>query len=120
MLLREYIRTIMSVLIKEDKMSGQQEVLSLFKRAIHDIGVEEISWFMRDKDWLGLTQAILEIVHYGVPNKPQQYLELINGKDYGSICKLIGFALEASTGQMVPCNPKAVEHFFYARKERGL
>lgn len=120
MLLKEYIKIVMKEILNEESISGDQEVLSLFKRILHNIGTEEVSWFVRDKKWTELIQQMLEMLEYGFPNKPRKYLELVAKKDYVSLCKLIQFSLEGLTGANIPCSPKIIEHFFYSRKNRGV
>lgn len=116
MILKEYIKTVMSNILKEDKNLPDREIMGFLKRILSDIGKEELSWFVRDQDSRGLTQQILEMIHYGFPHKPQKWVQLIASKDYESICKLIQFAVEAATGANLKCSPKVVEHFFYSIK----
>lgn len=109
MLLKEYISFVI-----QEKLQGniQQEIFDLFKRAIHDIGTEEVAWFVKDQDWKGLTETILEIVEYGYKKINSVFMMLVKERRYDDICALLQHSMRTLLKVDAVCSSKQIEHFY--------
>lgn len=91
--------------------SQRKELVSLFSRSIFELGKEETSWLVQNKDWKSLYQSILEISDALYRSK-EAYINAVRNRQFDLVCSSLSTAIKNQLGVDISCNVKLIEYFF--------